>query len=115
MTLQQIFDKVTKHLLTQNKISEDYFGCVYRGDNGLKCAVGCLIPDHLYHDSIENKTVDSPEVSAIMKQIIPGYNSRKEELLMRLQEIHDEFETFVWKTKLQELALTFNLKFKFNK
>jgi hypothetical protein len=55
MTLQETFDKVCVHLLTQLQKSvfldsNGSMACAYRGPNGLKCAVGCLIPDELYVD-----------------------------------------------------------------
>lgn len=28
-------------------------GCVYRGPNNVRCAVGCIIPDELYDESFE--------------------------------------------------------------
>lgn len=50
MTAQQIFNKVAKHLATQQVQSRGRAGgkCMYRGRNGTSCAVGCLIPDSHY-------------------------------------------------------------------
>ena len=48
MNIQEIFDTVSVHLLTQNEKSQEsdfYRSCLYRGPNGTKCAVGCLIKD----------------------------------------------------------------------
>lgn len=44
---QELFDRISKHLLKQNERSAEHIGgaCRYRGDNGLKCAVGAIIPD----------------------------------------------------------------------
>ena len=57
MTNQQIFNKVAKHLLKQGRRARDGNGCAYRGENGTKCAVGCLIPDALYDDRLEGSSV----------------------------------------------------------
>lgn len=118
-TDQEVFDKVAKHLLTQGERStgniynidydeeyeepDDVSDCAYRGDNGLMCAVGCLIPDEVYLPSMEGQSVSS---------LLWGYtgNNLKEHLgsnqvlLQDLQDIHDETEPADWKAKLVELA-----------
>lgn len=53
-TAQQVFTQVATHLLTQKERSFviDDRGeelCAYRGDNGLKCAAGCLISNDEYN------------------------------------------------------------------
>lgn len=64
MTPQEIFDTVATHLFTQGVMavntslipdSDGTAKCAYRGDNGVKCAAGCLIPDELYKPEMENK------------------------------------------------------------
>lgn len=60
MNRQEVFDKVVNHLLTQNQKSIDESSqCMYRGINGLMCAVGCLIPDEFYNKDLELKAADS--------------------------------------------------------
>jgi hypothetical protein len=45
-TAQEVFDQVATHLLTQRQRSTTKGNCAYRGDDGLKCAAGCLLgPD----------------------------------------------------------------------
>lgn len=54
MTLQQIFDKVCKHLHKQNEQAMGDGGiCVYRSSSGKRCAVGCLIKHKDYSKDIE--------------------------------------------------------------
>ena len=49
MFAQEIFDTVVEHLRRQgHRAYKEEYGCLYRLENGDKCAVGCLIPDHLY-------------------------------------------------------------------
>ena len=44
-TEQEVFNTVGNHLLTQREQAISASGsCVYLSCNGLKCAVGCLIP-----------------------------------------------------------------------
>lgn len=64
--LQEVFTTVSKHLLAQGVAcrNEDD-DCMYRNEEGLKCAVGCLISDEAYREhqyDIENTGVDEPEV-----------------------------------------------------
>ena len=56
---QEIFNKVTNHLITQGvrSVSEDGLGCLYRGPNNLMCAVGCLIPVEVYSEKFEGFSV----------------------------------------------------------
>lgn len=53
ITLQEAYDRVMRHLDEQghqaNEPDENGIRrCVYRGENGDSCAVGCLIPDDQY-------------------------------------------------------------------
>lgn len=108
MTRQETFDIVTKHLLTQNAVSEDEGGtCMYRGPNGLKCAVGVLIPDELHCPSMEGEPADGWMVADILRPL--GHDV---ELCADLQRIHDIGYTDDWHEALADLAcehgLTFN-------
>lgn len=48
-TKQEIFDFVVEKLRAQGCASVNPFGrCLYRGPDGLKCAIGHMIPDELY-------------------------------------------------------------------
>lgn len=53
-------EKIRDHL-TQQKAramgGSQGTSCRYRGDNGTMCAVGCLIPDELYHPHMEGSGV----------------------------------------------------------
>ncbi len=87
MTEQEIFDTVAIHLIKQGKQSADAFGnCLYRGPEGLKCAVGCLIPDEVYQRNMECRVVS---------RLLGNYDSLKflqpfDALLSKLQYAHDE-------------------------
>lgn len=102
MNKQEIFDKVATHLLTQNKKSSTTIRCWYRSPEGLKCAIGCLIPDHLYDKSIEGcGSFNLPKT--IIDYI--GLNDTSDRyFLSNLQKIHDNYEPPMWKHKLKELA-----------
>lgn len=38
---------------TRSAKSDDPDSCLYRGDNGNKCAIGCFMPDDFYNRSLE--------------------------------------------------------------
>jgi len=62
-TKQQMFDFMVNHLRSQGKPSVDTLDqscespCMYRGSNGLMCAIGCMIPDSLYNSHLEGESV----------------------------------------------------------
>lgn len=109
MQNQEAFDKVVRHLFTQKVKSELEDGglyCAYRGNNGTKCAVGCLIPDDKYSFTMEMKTV--LRLVDNFPGILVGYDLR---LLNRLQQTHDSCKVSEWETELRSLAVQFNLTF----
>ena len=76
MNNQEAFDIAVLHLLNQA------YGCVsssgrgqYRGTRGGKNAIGALIPDHLYSDSMEGKTVHQ-----LIAAAGPAYDKLREHL-----------------------------------
>lgn len=100
---QQVFDAVAAHLLAQGEksLSGDGEVCAYRGAGGLRCAVGCLIPDDRYEPDLECRTVDHRAViDALPWEVGPG----QLELLSALQAIHDWCAAEDWRSKLAALA-----------
>jgi hypothetical protein len=108
MTLQEIFDKVSNHLLTQRKkaIDKKTKLCKYK-INKLKCAAGCLIPDKDYSKEIEHKSISDIEYFNDA-----GYSPSELNLINKLQVIHDVFPVKNWKSKLKLLANNSNLLFR---
>lgn len=106
MNKQQIFDTVVNHLAAQGKRamrnmyaaekpdwfqdgSTEQMSCAYRGENGAKCAVGCLIPDYMYDPSMEGCTVNTlVDMEKIPTDLLPHIN-----LLTDLQQAHDWAES----------------------
>lgn len=116
MTQQELFDKIATHLLAQNKKSEAdeaidledaLFSCLYRGPNGTKCAVGCIIPDDEYQESWEGMSVSW----IIDSRLSPTLMQYKEHLSMLsyLQSIHDNYKPDVWRKVLKEAATFWKL------
>lgn len=107
MTNQEAFDKVKTHLLTQQQKSQNSNSniCLYRGPNGLKCAVGALIPDEEFKEELNNYSV----VQYGMRTL-PSLKGLDIELLATLQIVHDESEVAEWENELRKVAEKFNLK-----
>ena len=59
-TDQTAFDAAYVHCMEQKVPAKDSRGdCVYRGPNGTKCAIGCLIPDNLYRKGMEGDSASA--------------------------------------------------------
>jgi hypothetical protein len=121
-TLQESFDTVVTHLLTQNARSwldtvGTEGGCAYRGENGMKCAVGCLIDDKEYSPDLENlNSYASPVQYAISRS---GYLSENDDrgvalVYGALQCVHDTKEPKDWEKELKRVAKAYKLKFKWS-
>lgn len=119
MTQQEIFDKVVHHLFKQGKPATDLGACRYRTQDGLSCAVGCLIPNELYSVEIEHKSVHTlfkkgDDASIAIANFLGEDNK---ELLSALQMVHDcarqkeddSFDHTSLKTRLKVVATEFNL------
>ena len=105
---QQVFNKIVKHLLKQNKQSITSASCRYFGDDGLKCAVGCLIPKKLYIPEIEGRAY-SIAFDTIKIKVDNAITNR---ILAKTQYIHDIVEVKNWEQELKKLSVELNLKFK---
>ena len=106
MNNQEAFDIMVNHLRKQNKkaVKIDIDGttkCVYRGSNGLKCAIGCLIPDDEYSPLIERKGVRS--------LVIPTLRNLDREFLAEMQETHDFYSPEDWEKRFRYIAKEYHL------
>ena len=93
---QEVFEFIVAHLLTQKEksLDEKGIGYRYRGENGLKCAVGAIIPDEDYDLTWEGCALKSP-LLLIKPSPIDSYLDNKgydRDLLSDLQFIHDVFD-----------------------
>lgn len=66
ITRQEIFDLAWKGLKAQGfeKSYDPSFGCLYRGPEGRRCAIGHVIPDDRYATTLEGKSPLTIEVSS---------------------------------------------------
>jgi hypothetical protein len=92
---QEVFNTVALHLIKQGRASVagtriyNKPVCAYRSIlDGSSCAIGCLIPDGLYHAAIEGKSAHSKDLVEILDQTFDGdYDLH---LLVDLQQAHDQ-------------------------
>lgn len=116
MNTQEAFTTAARHLLTQKEraIKSNFNNllvsmCAYRGEDGKKCAVGCLIPDELYLKEMEGwpvrrLVIDFPSIASLFKDVDVS-------LLKKLQFLHDDpIETPHWSIQLRHFAKEFDLK-----
>lgn len=113
-SLQEIFDAVATHLLTQKEKSHDYLepdgklNCTYKSvsDNGtvLHCAVGCLIPEDKYDASFEGRYI-----TALLSYLDLAISRNKIDLLIHLQVIHDTTLVSEWYSSLIDIATLYDL------
>lgn len=125
MTAQEIFDTVINHLLQQGGPALNYNYddealddpvCRYRSNNGLKCAVGCLIPDDQYDPLMEGMgvTVTSPSSDPLNCWVAKYYEPHRD-LLVALQSLHDDngmnYRNSDWQTAILRGAANIANKF----
>lgn len=111
MNKQEIVNTVYKHLKAQGKQALDSdWNCAYRTASGLKCAIGCLIPDALYTNLIETKLVSSLFKIGFLQKVFPDITEEDVLFLSQLQRIHDyDFNSLDF--EFQKLCVRYKLEF----
>lgn len=92
LTEQEIYDKIVEHFAAQREPaveSDTEVLCRYRTSNGLKCAIGALIPDEVYTADMEERGVQGlfNEFKGSMR--LAGLHPDNTTLLRLLQMAHD--------------------------
>ena len=118
MNRQLVFNKVYNHLLNQNrKAQDDTRNCKYRFE-GLKCAIGCLIPDSDYDplmddldelkfefgDDASTKITQNPPALKVLEKYYGNLSDEDIYFLVSLQNIHDFYYVTDWNGKLRAFA-----------
>jgi len=110
-TRQQMFDFMLNHLRNQGmpSVDEDIgdSACMYRGDNGLMCAIGCMIPDQLHNPKLEGLSVNE-YLRCAGKSID---NETQDFLEVAQAKLHDgiayvKFDTFLMHLEKNAIELT---------
>jgi hypothetical protein len=112
LTPKDIYERVCAHLLAQQAVSEDDSGsCRLRGENGRKCAIGSLVRDDLYDADLEGVGIsyyrhaqDGKLLRALYASNVNAYDPNVIELLMELEQIHDDAGVEEWPHLLAALG-----------
>ena len=115
---EKLFNLSADHLIRQGCKALVYYewgdsnnevkptSCVFRNDQGLKCAVGALIGDDHYSKNLEGFDVANYYVKNAIEST---HNIVLDEtiisMLWSLQEIHDHSAPIEWSQKLTDLAV----------
>lgn len=105
--IQELFDTIVTHLRKQGKQAKDANGdCVYLTSDGLKCAVGCLIPDghpalkaHM-SNTVKRITMDYPDLP---------WEEEDTFFLYRMQNVHDRWDPKHWEDQFKKVAEQYTL------
>lgn len=109
-TLQEAFNKMYVHLMTQKVRSEGIDGgCAYRGADGRQCAIGCLIEDEYYLPEIEGTTNQNGLVIFAIKLSGWDIDSKSLQVYTHMQDVHDRISPEDWQELLGELARIYEL------
>lgn len=104
--LQNIFDFVARKLLEQGQKSRGVeiegewkaHVCAYRGPDGLKCAAGHLMPDHIYRRDMEGVTIGD------IVWFEDTFDDDEQTLIFCLQRMHDGYDPGLWAQRLDSIA-----------
>lgn len=97
LTRREVYTRVKAHMLKQRKraFCKVKDRCLFRAPDGTSCAVGALIPDRLYHPSMEALTTH--ELIKKYPELAPhGISHKNSNLLGRLMNIHDGMPPNEW-------------------
>lgn len=79
--------------------------CALRGANGMKCAIGWLVPDHVYTSDLE--TVEDPVLELIetgnYEKCFGEQFYEKTEMLQELQYVHDYIAPVHWAEEFKRI------------
>ena len=110
---KELFNRVKAHLLEQGERAHrasqlegfDHYKCWYHLPSGLKCAVGCLITDELYHPDMEGSTiVDEPLYSGLIDSGI-DMGGKAVSILRKLQNVHDHVDPSEWSEAIDRVEV----------
>ena len=109
MTKQTIFNKVVRFLRQQGTKSVGKAGgCKFRTEDGLKCAVGCLIPDKNYIPKMDEQCRSAYMLNDI--GLLPAHLEPYIGFLSELQTVHDCYAVSYWENEWFQVAKKHNLK-----
>lgn len=111
MDNQEAFNIVARHLLTQKCKSMKAYSSglkyLYRGPNGTKCAIGCLIPDNEYNPDWDKSPINAKTL--IDYGVVPSLRGIDRNFAAGLQSLHDNTDVIDWYDGLAIIAALYGL------
>ena len=95
ITLQEVVDQnyqwfvVEKHPKSMNA---SITSCAYRGRDGARCAIGCVLPDSLYYSDMDKLGSNITAVIDHRPRLREFFKDIPTEALQRLQSSHDRYQ-----------------------
>lgn len=93
---QAVFEQSARHLLTQKRKSRTGTQCLYYGPDDTKCAVGCLLSPQELENIEELGWEDLVDIGKV-----PATHF---DLILDLQETHDDYDVNMWSEKLIDVG-----------
>lgn len=111
MNAQETFDRIVGHLRRQKKQARKGSQCQYRAPNGCQCAVGCLIPDHLYKPEFEGKGIEDL-INDYGMTCVFGADKPDVRVARTMQNIHDGcIDIKDWERRFKNTASDMKIKY----
>ncbi len=117
---QEAFTKIVLHLRRQGERSLDNGACVYRGENGRSCAIGCIIADEHYTEALEGTVLKNPDRHGTWQRSGALFRALKAsgwdvsnktlEMLCAMQAIHDAIDVADWESRFTAVAKGYGLE-----
>jgi len=98
--------------MKQGVKARDGVDCVYRGRNGTRCSIGCLIPNRIYRKDLEGGGIWAMYRGAkgggmLALKVIDHLQVKcgsDVSFLSQLQDIHDRDAVVVWAERLRDFS-----------
>ncbi len=87
MDQQLVFDAIVRFIRLQGGPSRQKSGCFYRSADGRKSVIGCLLPDALYADYLEDR--DPEDLPPFVFDALGAETEDDIGFLVELEEAHD--------------------------
>ncbi|TIQ64381.1 MAG: hypothetical protein E5X41_17115 [Mesorhizobium sp.] len=113
MITQELFDTIYRGLAGQGWVKsydQDADLCMYRGPNNHKCAIGHLIPDEMYHHSMDDSVAGVMAYGEFRKlELHPALTRDEFNELQDLHDSSDEDDPTHMRRRFEEFARNHNL------
>ena len=118
-TAQNIFETSVRHMIKQGTraLNAELDACMYRGNDGTKCAIGCLIEDDEYDEAMEGIGIAGLINTSVFMGLFKWARPHRR-LMMNLQDAHDHAlrngaQSVSFIQSVKDIAIDSNLDYTF--